>query len=684
MLDPRSYSPRRAQQLLFYLLTELRRARQDRSEMEGRWIRYEETYRAQPFDKQKTFPFLGASNLVIPVMATDVDTLYSRLMGLLFEQPGLWTVNARRPEMEEIAPRIEEFLTWAQENEIDMQLPVGDWLLDIMKLGTGVLKQRYQREQRKVFEWRELTQGVWQQDAVVLLTDAPAVNRVRLPNFWVPAGFKELSDMPWCGEDINLTVQQFMNRVQAGLYYPTADVNLWANNSAYYQQPVQRAFDVSSGYAASQRNQLRITEFWTDFDIDEDGYDEALVCTIHEDSESYIRIDKNPFFNQEKPYTVSRFMRDGNSFYGIGLGEMLDHFQEEITAMHNQRIDAGTISNSIMIATSKSNTDIADDEPFWPGKNWRVNNPQTDIREIQLGNPNTQNASINNEAASTEWAHRRDGVNDYVMGNATPDVGYGTAYTTQQMLLNATKRLGETVREVHRGLSETGTRVLELYQQFNQNGKEFFALGQQDGALVRMVLQFPLDLIRRGLKVSVRAIDAANSKDAQIRTNTVVLQQLMQFYQYYMQALSYMVNPQVPPPIQQAAAQMVDGASIMMRRLLTSYNVQDADRMIPDLGGANADYQRQLLGLQQALLTTPPGRTPPAFGGQPQIGGGAAPAGGMGGVPALPGGAQGAGYQQLTQGFGPANYVPSSGGAGYGGAYPGALRLPAFATSQTT
>lgn len=608
-------------------------------------MRYKETYRARPKEEIKEFPFFGASNLVMPIMATDADTLFARMMGLLFEQSGIWSVTARRPEMEEIAPRVQEFLAWAQENEIPLEQPIGDWLLDLFHLGTGILKQRYNRDQRKVYEWRELDVGLWQQQAVVLLRDAPAVHWVPLQDLYVPAGFRTFDRMPWCAEKVRLTWQEYLNRCRAGIYLYDERLSSFITFSSTGQ--VQQAFDFISGFRPSLGTHLELYEFWLDFDIDGDGWDEALLCTIHLDTQSYVRLDYNPFFFQEKPYSAARFMRDGNSFYGIGLGEMLEQFQLEITAMHNQRLDSGTVGNSLMLAVDKSNTDISQDEPIYPSKIWKVNKTDS-IAPISWPTA-AQSQSITNEQLTLDYAHRRDGVNDYIQGNPGPEIGYGTAYTTQQMLLNSTRRQGETLREVRYALAESGTRVLELYQQFNQHGKEYYALGAQDGSLVHMVLQFPLDLIRRGLRVSVSAIDAATSKDAQIRTNTLVLQQLMQFYQYYMQSISYMVNPQMPMEIRSAAAQMVDGASILMRRLLDSHGVQDADRMIPDMAGAVGDYQRQLQQLQLALQSTPPGRTPPAFAAGAQPGAGPGGYGGMGGIPqsfggppqALPGSYQG-------------------------------------------
>jgi hypothetical protein len=234
----------------------------------------------------------------------------------------------------------------------------------------------------------------------------------------------------------------------------------------------------------------------------------------------------------------------------------------------------------------------------------------------------------------------RTGVNDYVNATPSPATSYGTAYTTQQMLLNSSKRLGETVRVVGNALGESGTRLLELYQQFFPNGKPFVALGQQDGALVDVVFKMPLDLIRKGIKITVNAIDATNSKDAQIRTTTLVFQTLQQFYMNYMQMISYAANPSIPHAIQQVALTAAEGSSILMKRLLKLYDVQDYSRMLPELqGGVNAQQQAAAniaAILQSATLgqgspgPTPGGpgatggpQTPFGIPGPPQAGGGA-------------------------------------------------------------
>lgn len=633
-------------------MEEFRLAQSARKAKEEKWVEFLAAYHGEPVDDEKVFPFKGASNLVCQVIGTDVDTMFARMMGFLFEPPGLWSCRASMPEMEAFAPRAQEFMRWAQENEIDLPGPLGDFLLELFKLGTGVVKQRYEREVKKVYEWRETPQGTFEQQVLALMKDAPSVGHVRLFNFWVPPGFRTIQSAPWVAEDIPMTWQRYVNRVKAGLY-------LGDNRLAEYQansrgSTVQRENDRISGYAPARGQMLPLTEFWLDFDIDGDGWDEALVCTYHIPTQTYVRLDLNPFFNQDKPYSSAVYMRDENSFYGKGVAEMGMDTQEEVTAMHNQRLDNGTIQNSSMYAVRNDETGVAVDEPLWPGKQFRVSNIDG-IKELRLGNPAANAASIQNEQFTLAYNQRRIGTNDVIYGQQSTESTYATAFSMSQIAANATKRQGEVLRSVRGCLSETGTRIMELYQQFNPGGKIYFAMGLADAQLVYTMLQFPLDLIRKGLKIGVTAIDVQDSKDMRIRTNTIIMQQLMQFYQQYLQAAMLVANPQIPPFIKQIGIQMMEGGSAMMRRLLDDYGEQSPEKLVPDLENAIQRQQQQLLQIQQLIA----------------VGSGQGQLGGVGGQPGVPGIPQPSAEPAPAPGGGPTAPFAGAGGpmasAGIGG-----------------
>lgn len=564
--------------LMEWLREEITRTLGERRPLEEKWLRYQRLYKAVPEVQLKEFPFLGAANLVLPVIATDVDTIFSRFMGILFQPDSLWACRALREDAVDYAPKLQEFLRWAQNNELEAYNACVGFLLEKCKLGTGVLKERYRRESRLAYEFREMPGGTLAQHRRVLLKDSPVIQHVQLINFLVASGTQDHQQCAFNAERLLLTWGQLQDRIRNGIYTADGGARLmqWhaRERGSFYQQEMHRM----QGFGPGLGDRFELWEVWTDFDIRGAGEPVSVVCTLHLPTMTYLRVDYNPFFHQERPYSVARYMPQEGQFYGIGLGEMLESFQDEATAMHNQRLDNNTISNASMMKFKKG-IGIRSDEPIFPGR-WFPVDEMDDIQPLQMG-AGRFNTTVQDEQLTMSYATRRTGVNDYVMGSAEPNIGYAALGTNILQHREAAKRFDQGLRESRQALGASGRRVVELYQQFNQGGKVFSVLGQRDGDVLTKLLQFPLELIRHSVSVEVTATSASMNKDVEIRTQTIVMQMVTQFYTQLFQGISIVVNPQVPMPLRMLAYRMVVGAVTLMRRTLDSYEVQDAESIIP-------------------------------------------------------------------------------------------------------
>jgi hypothetical protein len=633
--------------LVDYLVTELRRAQGERAPLEQSWIRYQTLYRAKPDHPKKDFPWPGAANTVIPMVATDVETITARLMGLLFSQPNLWSVQALRPDMVDFAPKLEEFLSWAQDAELGAYDACADWVMDIAKLGTGILKQRYAREQKKIYEFRETPLGPMEQMVRRMVKDNPELGRVALPDFYVPGSAPDIQKAPWCGERLQLSWDQLIARERAGIYYNVSRIGSWWNTNSRLTRGAmyQNAQEALDQFIPSRSDNFEIYEFWLDYDLDTDGEPEAILCTIHEQSHTLLRADFNPFFHQEKPYSFARYIRQEGRFYGIGLGEILEHFQSEITTMHNQRLDNNTVMN--IAAYKARRNSVKQDTRVWPGAVILMEDPATDLLPLNMGQK--ADSTVGAEEMLLNYATRRTGVNDWVNPSNSDSANYATATTAVQMLREGSKRFDQLHRDVRRALSESGTRIVELYQQYNQGGKPYLVLGDEDGAAVAQILQFPTAVIRASVYIDIAATNAQANKEVEVRTNQIVFGLVMQFYQQMMQGIAVVSNPQLPPLMRQMAALMVDGGIKLARRILDAYGIQDTDQIIPDLTDAVNQLAAQLGAFPQ-----------PGFSGAGMGQGSPAPSG----LPVVSEGAPGA-FNGLTPGApvygGVANYLPRPG-----------------------
>ena len=641
-----NYPPHNANMLKDWLIFELQTERANRSELEQDWIRYEQVYRARPKSKVKDFPFQGAANLVIDIAATDVDTTVAGLLGVLFGSPNLWSCEALKPEMLDYAPRLEEFLEWAQEQELGMYNVMTDFILQLTKLGTSIMKQRYRREQKLMYQWREGPQGTIEQMQLKLKTDRPDVQVVSLANFYLPATALNIQDSPWVAERLELTWTQLENRVKAGIYLPDSLYRIgafWRGQQAPTPyNNFQSAQEQLDHFLPSFRDKFELFEFNTEFDIFGIGEPVKLICTIHEPTQTYLRIDLNPAFNQEYQYSAARFLRQNGRFYGIGLCEILEMKQEEISTMHNQRIDNGTIRNTTLFKAQKG-TGVKADEPIWPGRIFLVE----DINQFEPMPMGYESGStLPEEMALIDYARSRSGVSDYQRGGAgNPAISYSTATTTVQMLQQGRLRLDQTLREVQAATSETGQRVVEMYQQYNPGGKPYLVMGAKDGQLVEEVLRFPLDTIRMGVAIKVTATNAQLNKETKIRTDQIIYGMVNQMYTQLFQAMAILVNPQYPPAMRVLAAQMMQGGLILSYRILDSYGQQDIDRILPDM--------EQLNGVVQQLIGLGVGPQPAIGAGGGQLGPGPSQASGLPALPAGVSGMYGTGLQQTPAFQGP-------------------------------
>ena len=133
------------------------------------------------------------------------------------------------------------------------------------------------------------------------------------------------------------------------------------------------------------------------WDLDEDGYKEPYIITVHHDTSQVARIttryDADGIVTNEKGEIVkidpvqyfTRFIFmpafDGN-FYGMGYGALLGDLNATINTTINQLLDAGTLSNRQCGFLGKGiNLGRGDESSFRPGEWKHVVNTGDDLRK---------------------------------------------------------------------------------------------------------------------------------------------------------------------------------------------------------------------------------------------------------------------------------------------------------------
>ena len=278
--------------------------------------------------EKKTHPFPGASNVKFPLITKSAIDFAARTypeivqgdrvvnLGVLGTDPE--GQKARR------AARVSKHMTYQLLQESDEWEEGTDKLLHILPIiGTVFRKVYHDPIQKRVI--KELCHP----DKIVVNYDVPSLEVAR----------RITHLMPMYANDI-------VERIRAGIYL---DVDVDAMKHA-------EGYDIEDSDPA-----LEILEQHCYLDLDEDGYAEPYIVTLHNGTKEVLRIvarydgegietNEEGDIQRIKPiqYFVDYHMiksPDGG-FYSLGLGQLLYPINETINTTLNQIIDAGTLSNS--------------------------------------------------------------------------------------------------------------------------------------------------------------------------------------------------------------------------------------------------------------------------------------------------------------------------------------------------
>ena len=150
---------------------------------------------------------------------------------------------------------------------------------------------------------------------------------------------KSLEDAPRITQEFELYPNQIVERIRSGVYI----------NFEY----TQKAEDHDAPQTFYEQHRL--------LDLDDDGYAEPYVVTVHEESQTVVRIvarfysedvEINPQGEVSKIKPIHYFTKYGfipnpdSAIYDLGFGMLLNPINETVNVIINQMLDAGTIQNA--------------------------------------------------------------------------------------------------------------------------------------------------------------------------------------------------------------------------------------------------------------------------------------------------------------------------------------------------
>lgn len=282
---------------------------------------------AKQIKSEKTTPWPGASNVLYPLIASASISFAARTYpeiirnGKVVEAAVLG--NDPTGEKEERAHRISDHMS-AQLLVEDAEWEGDtDRLLSCLPVLGTVFKKTFFDE-------------YWKRNRSIMCTPDDII---------VASTIKSLETAERITHKITMTTNDILSRIRLGLFCDIEEELMEMEEKGEY---------------SGNDNPDTVLECHCYLDLDEDGYQEPYVVTVHEGLGKVLRIyhrwdAENVFMNSEDKiwridpvhyFTDFHFLRspDGK-YHGVGFGQLLLPINETINTVINQLLDSGTLSN---------------------------------------------------------------------------------------------------------------------------------------------------------------------------------------------------------------------------------------------------------------------------------------------------------------------------------------------------
>lgn len=577
-----------------------------RAPLESKWVNNLVQWRASVIgDGVGDVPFIGASDLPLPLTAIHHDPVLADMIQTLHIPKDFWSVRAINPRGERFAKPTQEFLSAVERRFLKMRQVNIRTLMDVGIHGTGVYKYHYQAKLRKR---PSFSNGEQAPVLVPRLETRPLVQHVPLEDFIIPPESTDIDpEAPnypaqWVAHRFTMRAGRLRHlaREQTPMlpgWDPEAlkQILQWEHENHELQR-LRREQQSQDEFIPFNNREVTFYEIWLRFDIDDDGVEEDVVVTWHHQSRAIARSMHNPYEHGRRPFVKAIHM-PGFGFYGLGMAEMNEWAQLASERILNATVDSATLSNAAMFSFPLGSR-IGEDEPLYPGRVFQ-HAPGERPYVLQMGGTNAGMFQL--LTLFSQFSEQRTGVSELRQGNLTnlPDRVPATA--TNAALSEGSKRFDMILGNLREGaLNEIGVGTLQNLAQMSKDDPKWkewaiSTLGAADGQAVGELLDMPAEDIPDIMGVHVTATSSQNNK-AQERQQLAVLQQTMaatwpQLIQYA-QAVAQIAGD--PTPLAQAIQAAHTGTIHLSRKLVEAHDIQNPDDYTPPIPTDNETNRGEL------------------------------------------------------------------------------------------
>jgi len=561
-------------------------------------------YEAVPAESIREFPWHGASNLVVPIIAIHADTLLARVMAAIFKTSPLWAsrlIGKHPKKAMDWKLAYEEFMNYVgmEPSELDLYRVYHEWLGEGIKLGTSIMKCPHVVMKEDIpYAASDGTLGGFYPS---IIYEGPRPEKLPFNDFLMDPTFKTIELADFKCHRIRYTSRQALEELAwRGTYDKAAVREIIGRPDATSPDSVTITQLNDAGITPSNNDGLyeeyHIYECHFKYRVSRGRFAKCLVW-YNLLNNRILRAYYN--YYPDEIFVANRLFYRDDYFYGYGFCETLATFQEELSQIHNGRGDNMTVSNTVVWRVGNDSL-LNKGYRLFPSA--MIPAGKDELEAIQAGQPSPM--SIEAEMLTLDLAEKRSGVSAPMQGMGSGTMSKRGVYSsmgTLSLLQEGNTRTDLNVTDIRYAHTKLGRLLSKLYSEFGIGSRARQFGGDAEN------IKSAFDAIReQSLCLPISASTASVNREVEKQSDLMLTGVMQKHHQVIAQMLQAASNQFTPPEQKKYLYGAIENANTLMKLVFKHFGYDETERFVTDVQAP----QPGIAGSQEGVL--PPGQ------GQPQ------------------------------------------------------------------
>lgn len=565
--------------ILNYICTEIVDVRDgsDRKGLETRWERWRRIRRARPESETRSSPWKESANVMPPLTAQKVNTIFAKEIAAFMAKKPPVEVRAMNPQDSERAESLVRFFKGLAEsrNGLNMAKNMQTIFYEQVSMGTNFVKVPFLIDQ-----WAFKRTGDGGSEQVTYTRHkGPACQPIRLEDFFTRPYWKDIQRAPWCAIRWRYYQHELKQQAAMGAFDPEQVEKVFSVPLTEYDENTMSTL-AGSGIqpgtigAADPNKEYEVYECYVFWDADGDGIPEDIKLWVEPDTQTLLRSEYNPLSIRDIEPVI--YFDDPDVLYGVGVCEMTDSLQEEVSTLHNMRID-GTHLAMLKLWFARRGSGVTDYE-FSPMKVFELDDPRADIYPIDF--PDVAPSCLQGEMVAREYADKVTGASDYMAGFNDKIVGSGATVGGTMFLAQQSNSILNGILQ-NAELAISNIYQIAFYQCVaHKEQLDLSFLNPEDQTNVMDVLSMAVEDIPTKFKFIVKSTDISKTDEAR-KQNFLAVSQLYSLYGQKALELSMMLQKATDPMQKELVMKLFVGSREFLAKMIEFFDVGDPNDYLP-------------------------------------------------------------------------------------------------------